>query len=37
MARKYGIDVLIDGAHTFGLLDFTIPDLGGAYFWNIFT
>ncbi len=32
MARKYGIEVLVDGAHSFGLLDFTIPSLGCDYF-----
>ncbi len=32
MARKRGIEVLVDGAHSFGLLDFKIPDLGCDYF-----
>ncbi|MCZ2483230.1 aminotransferase class V-fold PLP-dependent enzyme [Aquirufa nivalisilvae] len=32
MAKKHGIEVLVDGAHTFGLLDFKIPDLGCDYF-----
>ncbi len=32
MARKYGIEVLVDGAHSFGLLDFKIPELGCDYF-----
>ena len=32
MAKKRGIDVLVDGAHSFGLLDFTIPSLGCDYF-----
>lgn len=32
MAHKYGIEVIVDGAHSFGLLDFTIPDLGCDYF-----
>ena len=32
MARKHGIEVLVDGAHSFGLLDFKIPDLGCDYF-----
>ncbi|MBP6871986.1 MAG: aminotransferase class V-fold PLP-dependent enzyme [Bacteroidales bacterium] len=31
-AHKRGIDVLVDGAHTFGLLDFRIPDLDCDYF-----
>ena len=32
MAHAHGIDVLCDGAHSFGLLDFKIPDLGCDYF-----
>jgi selenocysteine lyase/cysteine desulfurase len=32
MARRHGVQVMIDGAHTFGQLDFRIPDLGGDYF-----
>lgn len=32
MAKKRGIEVLVDGAHSFGLLDFTIPSLGCDYF-----
>ncbi|MEP7163743.1 MAG: aminotransferase class V-fold PLP-dependent enzyme [Ferruginibacter sp.] len=32
MAHKKGIEVLVDGAHSFGLLDFKIPDLGVDYF-----
>jgi selenocysteine lyase/cysteine desulfurase len=32
MAKKHGIEVLVDGAHSFGLLDFNIPDLGCDYF-----
>ena len=32
MARQRGIEVLVDGAHSFGLLDFSIPDLGCDYF-----
>lgn len=32
MAHKKGIEVLVDGAHSFGLLDFEIPDLGADYF-----
>jgi len=27
MAHKHGLEVICDGAHSFGLLDFTIPDL----------
>jgi selenocysteine lyase/cysteine desulfurase len=32
MARARGVDVLIDGAHSFAHIDFKIPDLGGDYF-----
>jgi selenocysteine lyase/cysteine desulfurase len=32
MAHKRGIEVLVDGAHSFGLLDFKVPELGGDYF-----
>ena len=32
MAHAKGIEVLVDGAHSFGLLDFKIPDLGCDYF-----
>lgn len=32
MARKRGIETLVDGAHSFGLLNFKIPDLGCDYF-----
>jgi selenocysteine lyase/cysteine desulfurase len=32
MAHERGIEVLVDGAHSFGLLDFKIPDLEGDYF-----
>jgi selenocysteine lyase/cysteine desulfurase len=31
-AHKRGIEVIADGAHTFGLVDFKIPDLGCDYF-----
>ena len=31
-AHKHNIDVLVDGAHTFALLDFRIPDLHCDYF-----
>ncbi len=32
MAHEHGIEVIVDGAHSFGLLDFKIPDLEGDYF-----
>ena len=32
MAHAKGIEVIVDGAHSFGLLDFKIPDLGCDYF-----
>jgi len=32
MAHARGIEVLVDGAHSFGLLDFKIPDLECDYF-----
>ncbi|WP_025763284.1 aminotransferase class V-fold PLP-dependent enzyme [Dyadobacter tibetensis] len=32
MAHKHGIEVIVDGAHSFGLLDFKIPDLECDYF-----
>jgi len=32
MARSKGVEVLVDGAHSFGLLDFKIPDLECDYF-----
>lgn len=32
MARKYNLEVIVDGAHSFGLLDFKIPELGCDYF-----
>lgn len=31
-AHSRGIEVLIDGAHSFALLDFKVPELGGDYF-----
>jgi len=31
-AHKHGIEVIVDGAHTFALLDFKIPDLECDYF-----
>ena len=32
MAHQKGIEVIVDGAHSFGLLDFTIPELECDYF-----
>ncbi len=32
MAHKHGLEVICDGAHSFGLLDFAIPDLRCDYF-----
>ncbi|MEP6927285.1 MAG: aminotransferase class V-fold PLP-dependent enzyme, partial [Ginsengibacter sp.] len=32
MAHKKGIEVLVDGAHSFGLIDFKVPDLESDYF-----
>ena len=32
MAHSRGVDVMVDGAHSFAQLDFRIPDLGGDYF-----
>ncbi|HEV8080960.1 MAG TPA: aminotransferase class V-fold PLP-dependent enzyme [Chitinophagaceae bacterium] len=32
MAHAKGIEVLVDGAHSFGLIDFNIPDLEADYF-----
>ena len=32
MAHEKGIEVLVDGAHSFGLMDFKIPDLHCDYF-----
>ena len=32
MAHAKGIEVVVDGAHTFGLLDYTIPDLECDYY-----
>ena len=32
MAHARGVDVMVDGAHSFAQLDFRIPDLGGDYF-----
>ncbi len=32
MAKRHGVEVIVDGAHSFGLLDFKIPDLECDYF-----
>lgn len=32
MAKKHNMEVIVDGAHSFGLLDFKIPELGCDYF-----
>jgi selenocysteine lyase/cysteine desulfurase len=32
MAKSKGCEVIVDGAHSFGLLDYKIPDLGCDYF-----
>lgn len=32
MAHEKGIEVLVDGAHSFGLIDFMIPELDADYF-----
>jgi selenocysteine lyase/cysteine desulfurase len=32
MAHRRGLEVLVDGAHSFGLLDFKVPELGADYF-----
>ena len=32
MAHAHGIEVVADGAHSFGLLDFKVPELGCDYF-----
>ena len=32
MAHAKGVEVIVDGAHSFGLMDFKIPDLGCDYF-----
>ena len=31
-ARKRGIEVIVDGAHSFAHVDFSVPDLGADYF-----
>lgn len=32
MAKKYNIETIVDGAHSFGLLDYKVPDLGCDYY-----
>ena len=32
MAKRHGIETIVDGAHSFGLLDYNIPDLGCDYY-----
>jgi selenocysteine lyase/cysteine desulfurase len=32
MAKRHGLEVIVDGAHSFGLLDYKIPDLNCDYF-----
>lgn len=32
MAKKHNLEVIVDGAHSFGLLDFKVPELGCDYF-----
>jgi selenocysteine lyase/cysteine desulfurase len=32
MAHGHGVQVMVDGAHTFGQLEFAVPDLHGDYF-----
>ena len=32
MAHRHGVQVMVDGAHSFGQLEFAIPDLGCDYF-----
>src|SRR6185369_2762323 len=34
MAHRHGVQVMVDGAHTFGQLDFTIGDLGGCDYYG---
>ena len=34
MAHGHGVQVMVDGAHTFGQLDFTIGDLGGCDYYG---
>ena len=32
MAHRHGVEVMVDGAHTFAQVDHRIPDLGGDYY-----
>jgi selenocysteine lyase/cysteine desulfurase len=32
MAHAHGVEVIVDGAHSFGLMDFKVPELGCDYF-----
>jgi selenocysteine lyase/cysteine desulfurase len=32
MAHRHGLEVICDGAHSFGLLDYSITNLGCDYF-----
>ena len=32
MAKRHGIETIVDGAHSFGILDFKVPELGCDYF-----
>ena len=34
MAHRHGVQVMVDGAHTFGQLDFAIADLGGCDYYG---
>lgn len=34
MAHRHGVQVMVDGAHTFGQLDFAIADLGGCDYFG---
>jgi selenocysteine lyase/cysteine desulfurase len=34
MAHRHGVPVMVDGAHTFGQLDFKIEDLGGCDYYG---
>lgn len=34
MAHRHGVEVLVDGAHAFGQLDFKIADLGGCEYYG---
>ena len=32
MAKRHGIETIVDGAHSFGLLDYKVPELGCDYY-----